>query len=61
MSATIEFILEQIRSTENAVEEARLVGDSVSVENLERRLQNLRDQFKVSSSALNEGKFILKG
>ena len=61
MSVTTEILLEQIRKTEFELETARSSGNRTAVLDLQNRLQELYLQFNTSTSALNEGKSILKG
>ncbi len=61
MSASNELLLEQIKKTEEALAVAKAQGDSVALVSLQQRLQTLHTQFNASSSALTEGKAVLKG
>lgn len=61
MSATTEILLEQIRATEEAIAAAQSIGDGASLVVLRKKLIELHGQFNASSSALNEGKGVLKG
>lgn len=61
MSATTEILLEQIKKTEDAMNEARTAGDSVALVVLQKKYAALQAQFNASSFALNEGKGVLKG
>lgn len=61
MSATTEALLEQIKATEDGIVAAQSTGDGASLVVLRKKLIELHGQFNASSSALNEGKGVLKG
>lgn len=61
MSATNELLLEQIKLVEGALALARSDSDEVAVVSLQQRLRKLQAQFAESTSALTEGKSIIKG
>lgn len=61
MSATTEILLEQIKTTEEAIAAAQSIGDGASLVVLRKKLIELHGQFNASSSAINEGKGVLKG
>lgn len=59
MSATTEALLEQIERTQKQITEVEATGADVS--DLHLSLKTLREQLSVATSALNEGKQVLKG
>ena len=61
MSASVEILLEQIKEAEVAIEMARKLGDDVACNSLQNKLKLLYAQFSLTSSALTEGKSVLKG
>ena len=61
MSATTEALLEQIKATEDGIAAAQTTGDGATLVALRKKLIELHAQFNASSSALNEGKGVLKG
>jgi uncharacterized coiled-coil DUF342 family protein len=59
MSATSELLYEQVEELQHKLDEVRSKGEDTT--ELEKQMKELREKLVAATSALNEGKTLLKG